>query len=87
VATAAQPETADGVSQSTAGGRTTAENPFVSKAAKHHWYGDTSPRSEQQLEDHYSFKRPQAQATTKVVIMDRENPPQPRSARTVESKD
>jgi hypothetical protein len=66
---------------------TKAENPFVSKAAKHHWYGDTSPRSEQQLEDHYSFKRPQAQATTKVVIMDRENPPQPRSARTVESKD
>jgi hypothetical protein len=85
VATAAQPETADGVSQSTAGGANT-ENRFVSKAVKHHWYGDTSPWSEPQLEEYYSFKSPQARATTKVVILDRENPPQPRSSRTVESE-
>jgi hypothetical protein len=87
VATAVQPETADDVSQSKAGGAPTRKPDFLSRAVKHHWYGDTSPWSEQQLEDYYSFKRPQAQATTKVVILDRENPPQPRSARTVESED
>jgi hypothetical protein len=67
--------------------RTIAENRFLSKAVKHHWYDDTSPWTEQRLEDHYSYKRPQARATTKVVILDRENPPQPRSARTVDSED
>ena len=58
-------------------------NPIVSKAVNHFWYGDTSPWTERRLE--HSFEEPQARPTTKVVILDRENPPQMRSARTVET--
>ena len=57
----------------------------VSKAANHFWYGDTSPWTEQRLED--DFKELQSRPTAKVVILDRENPPQPRSSGTVESRD
>jgi hypothetical protein len=68
-------------------GRSQAGKRILRSAVKHHWYGDTPPWSEQQLEDDYSFKRPQARAPGKVVILDREDPPQPRSARTIESED
>jgi len=43
------------------------------------WHSDTSPRTEQQLDYYYNFKGPQSQPSAKVVILDRENPPQPRS--------
>jgi hypothetical protein len=59
----------------------------LSKTVKHRWYGDVSPWSEQQLEDSYSLKGTQSQTNAKVEILDRENPPQPRSARAVESED
>ena len=59
----------------------------LSKTVKHHWYGDTSPWTEQRLEDNYGFKGPQSRPAAKVVILDQENPPQPRSARSVESED
>jgi hypothetical protein len=59
----------------------------LSNAVKHHWHGDTSPWSEQRLEDSYSFKGPHSRPTAKTVILDRENPPQWRSAQTVESED
>jgi hypothetical protein len=52
----------------------------MSTAAKNHWYGDTSQRTEQQLDYHYNFKGSQSRPSAKVVILDRENPPQPRSA-------
>jgi hypothetical protein len=75
VAAAAQSETAHSVSK-TIGHR---EAPSLSNAVKHHWYGDTSPWTEQQLEDHTAFNgrhapRPKPEAS-KVVILDRENPP------------
>jgi hypothetical protein len=59
----------------------------LSKAAKHYWYGDASPWTEQWLEDDYNFKELRSRPTAKVVILDGENPPQPRSARTVENED
>jgi hypothetical protein len=59
----------------------------LSKAVKHHWYGDTSPWTRQRLEYYYGFNWTQARATTNLVILDQENPPQPRSARTVENQD
>jgi hypothetical protein len=54
----------------------------LSEPAKHYWYGETSPWTEQQLEDNYNFKELQSRPA-KVVILDRENPPQSGSARTV----
>ena len=60
-------------------------NPIVSKAVNHFWYGDTSPWAERRLET--SFDDLQSLPTAKVVILDRENPPQPRSAQAVESED
>jgi hypothetical protein len=52
------------------------------KAANHQWYGDTSPWTEQQLEDHTALNgrhaSPSKQDGWKVVILDRENPPRPR---------
>jgi hypothetical protein len=65
--------------------RTNTETGFLSKAVKHYWYGDTSPWTEQRLED--NFKEVQLRLIAKVVILDRENPPQPRSAKTIESED
>jgi hypothetical protein len=50
----------------------------LSTAVKHHWFGDTSPRTEQQLDYYYNFNGPRSRRA-KVVILDRENPPQPRS--------
>jgi predicted HD phosphohydrolase len=58
---------------------------FVSKAVNHFWYGDTSPWTERRLE--HSFDEMQSRPTAKVVILDRENPPKPRSGRTVESEE
>jgi hypothetical protein len=46
-----------------------------------------SPWTEQRLEDNYGFKGPQSRPAAKVVILDQGNPPQPRSARTVEIED
>jgi hypothetical protein len=46
----------------------------LSKAVKHHWYGDTSPLTEQRFEN--SYRWPQSPTVVKVVILDRENPPQ-----------
>jgi hypothetical protein len=57
----------------------------LSKAVKHYWYGEKSPRTEQWREDTH-FKDLQSRPA-KVVILDREHPPKPRSARTVESED
>jgi hypothetical protein len=57
----------------------------MSKAANHYWYGEASPWTEQQLEDNYDFKKLQSHAN--ALILDRENPPQLRSARTVHSED
>ena len=68
-------------------GRTNSRKLNLSTAVKHHWYGDTSPWTEQRLEDNYGFKGLQSRPTAKVVILDQENPPQPRSARTVEIED
>jgi hypothetical protein len=52
----------------------------LSKAVKHHWYGDTSPWTEQRLEDHAALNGrralPPRQADWKAVILDGENPPQ-----------
>jgi hypothetical protein len=57
----------------------------LNQTVKHHWYGDTSPWTEQRSEDPYGFKGPQWQpAASKTVIMDRENPPQIRSGRIAE---
>ena len=58
--------------------------PTRSKAVNHFWYGDRSPWTERRLE--LSFDELQSQPPAKAVIMDRENPPQPRSARAVESE-
>jgi hypothetical protein len=47
----------------------------LSKAAKHHWYDDTSPWSQQRAEDYTPGNRPEAavvEAVRKVVIFDRE---------------
>jgi hypothetical protein len=50
----------------------------LSEAVKHHWYGDTSPWTEQRVEDravHNGGRAlPPKQAARKVVILDRENP-------------
>jgi hypothetical protein len=55
----------------------------LNQAVKHHWYGDTSPWTEQRREDPYSFKRPSWQSeASKTVVLDKENPPQIRSGRT-----
>ena len=51
----------------------------MSTAGKDHWYGERSPRTEQQLDYYYNFKSPQSRPSARVVILDRENPPQPRS--------
>jgi len=52
----------------------------VNKTVKHHWYGETSPSAEQQLEDYYGIRRPPSRpAASKMVILDRENPLQLRS--------
>jgi hypothetical protein len=56
----------------------------LSKAARHHWYDDTPPWTEQRFEDSYGFKGLPSRPTAKVVILDQENPPRPRSAGTVE---
>jgi hypothetical protein len=57
---------------------------LLSEAVKHHLNGETSPSSEQQLEDYFSLKGPQPRQTAKVVILNRENPPQRRSGRAPE---
>src|ERR1700704_2076805 len=57
--------------------------PTRSKAVNHFWYGDRSPWTERRLE--LSFDELQSQPPAKAVIMDRENPPQPRSARAVDA--
>jgi hypothetical protein len=62
------------------------EDRFLSKAAKHHWYSERSPWTERRPEDNYNFKELQSQPP-KIVILDRENPPQSRSARTIENQD
>jgi hypothetical protein len=83
VATAVQVEAVDDVSQS----RLVAHqrgSPIVSKAVNHFWYGDTSPWTERRLE--HSFDE-QSRPTAKVVILDRQHPPQPRSDRTAEGED
>jgi hypothetical protein len=50
----------------------------LSEAVKHHWYGDTSPWTEQRVEDRAVLNGrhalPPKQAARKVVILDRENP-------------
>ena len=52
----------------------------MNNSAKHHWYDDSSPWTEQQLEDHSAFNGrhapPPKQAAWKVVIFDQENSPQ-----------
>jgi len=58
----------------------------LSKAANHHWYSEASPWTEQQLEDNYDFNELQSRPA-KVLILNRENPPQLRSARIVHSED
>jgi hypothetical protein len=49
--------------------------PSLSKAVKHHWYGDTSPWTEQRLEDHAALDGrhtlPPKRVGWKVVILDR----------------
>jgi hypothetical protein len=55
----------------------------LSTAVKHHWFGDTSPWTEQQLDYYYNFNGPRSRPA-KVVILDRENPPQPRSHSSLE---
>jgi len=85
VAAATQPGSADGASNPMGAHQFSKTN--LSKTVKHHWYGDTSPWTEQRLEDNYGFKGPQSRPAAKVVILDEENPPQPRSARTVGSED
>jgi len=87
VAAAVQPGSVDGASQIHGWGRTNSWKLNLSKAVKHHWYGDTSPWTEQRLEDSYGFKGLRSRPAAKVVILDQENPPQPRSARTAESED
>ena len=62
------------------------ETQFLSKAVKHHWYGDRSPWMWRRLEDYYP-EGTQVRPATKVVILDRQNPPQLRSAWIVESQD
>jgi hypothetical protein len=47
----------------------------------------TSRRTEQQLDYYYNFKSPQPRPSAKVVILDRENPPQPRSASCLDGWD
>jgi hypothetical protein len=54
----------------------------LSKAVKHHWYGE-----EQRHKDAYGFRGARSRPVEEVVILDQENPPQPPSARTVESED
>jgi hypothetical protein len=68
-------------------GRTKGGSWNLSKAVKHHWYGDTSPWIEQRLEDAYGFRGARSRPAEEVVILDQENPPQPPSVRTVESED
>jgi hypothetical protein len=55
----------------------------LSTAVKHHWFGDMSPWTEQQLDYYYNFNGPRSRPA-KVVILDRENPPQPRSDSSLE---
>jgi hypothetical protein len=57
----------------------------LSKAVKHHWYGDTSPLTEQRFEN--SYRWPQSSTVARVVILDRENPPQRRSDRAYKGED
>jgi hypothetical protein len=58
----------------------------LSKAVKHHWYGDTSPWTEQRHKDAYGFRGARSRPAEEVVILDQENPPQPPSVRTIESE-
>src|SRR5215472_11906600 len=87
VAAAAQPEMVDGAKPVQRLGATNAEAGFLGKTAKHHWYGDTSPWTEQRHKDDYGFRGARSRPAEEVVILDQENPPQPPSARTVESED
>jgi len=58
----------------------------LNKPVKHHWYGETSPWTEQRPEDYTALNgRHTEQAASKVMILDRENSPQWPSDRTVES--
>jgi hypothetical protein len=66
--------------------RTKRGNWILSKAVKHHWYGDTSPWTEQGLEDAYGFKGTRSRPSVEVAILDRENPPEPRSTRIVDNE-
>ena len=56
----------------------------MNDAAKHYWYDNSSPWTEQQLEDHSGFNGRHAaspkQTASKVVIFDRENSPQLQSS-------
>jgi len=48
------------------------------KAVKHHWYGETSPWTEQRAEDYNTLNQLEAtvaDAVGRVVIFDKENPP------------
>jgi hypothetical protein len=55
----------------------------MSTAGKDHWYGERSPWTEQQLDYYYNFNGPRSRPA-KVVILDRENPPQPHSSLEME---
>ena len=58
---------------------------ILNQAVKHHWYGDTSPWTEQRSEDAYGFKGSLWRSpASKSLILGRENPPQIRSGRTAE---
>jgi hypothetical protein len=54
---------------------------YRSTAAKHRWYGETSPRSDKQFDDYQDFHGDLRSRSVKTVIVDRENPPVRRSAR------
>ncbi len=67
-----------------AGGAPNMEAEVLRKAIKHHWFGDTAPWSEQRVEDEYGFEEQRSRPAPKAVILDQENPTQPRSDRAVE---
>ena len=47
----------------------------MSKTARHHWCGDSSPWIDQQLERRDNFHRRPTETPSNAVIWDRENPP------------
>jgi hypothetical protein len=47
----------------------------MSKTARHHWYGDSSPWIDQQLERRDNFHWRPTETASNAVIWDRENPP------------